>query len=647
MTRHQLPRRLPLGVALIVLAALVAGCAGGPITAGWAGMTADGENLYIAFRERVYAFTGGGIPVTNAPEEVADPAWGPNGDKVAYARKVDGYFQIFVQTFGGDVVQLTDDARDHRKPSFSPDGNLLVYTAADDLWVLNVSDSEAEPARLTNTAAVETDPDWSPEGGLIAYVSDEAGNFDIYTIRSDGSDVQRLTSTTADERQPTWSPDGSLLAYVADLYGSNDIFTIRASGEGRTQITEDPADDLSPSWSADGAYLLFASNRNGNYDIYRVVANGTNLRQITDTEEDEIDPTWQPGGPDSSGDRGTIIYQAQLTEVPQLFATSADQSQSLSQPSWAYPSGEADQLVQFYAPPAPDGDRLYIAGFDRRIHAVNLADGTPVLLDRTDDEGNRLPWQTEQLEDIITDRVTVGAELIYVGVSNRNVLAFRKDAPDLVWTFDTGHGVWGSPRLVDGVLYITSLDHHMYAVDAQTGEKLWETEGFDGAVPGRPTFDRERGVLYVGTLTGKVLAVDASSGEVARTFEANDWVWGSPVLYEDILYFADMSGWVYALNPGTWELLWSEKVAEGAVRGSVLVTERMIFAGAADNKLYARNRLDGSRLWTQETSGPLLSDPVWVGNVVVVSPQNANYLIAAYNDTGELQWIYPPAQPGQ
>lgn len=651
MRGHQNSRRLALGLALLATAVLLTSCGGGPVTAGWAGVTVDGENLYVAFRERVYAFTGGGIPLTNALAEVADPVWGPDGDRIAYAQKVDERFQLFLYIFGQEPQQLTQDARDHRAPAFSPDGTRLVFTADGDLYVLDTANPDGEPVRLTDTPATETDPSWSPatpEGERIAYVSDAAGNFDIYTMQTSGADVRQLTSTTADEIQPAWSPDASLIVYVADLDGNNDIYTIRASGGDRTQLTDNPADDVSPSWSADGAYLLFASNRAGSYDLYRMVANGSNVIQITDAEGDETDPHWQPGGPGSSGDRGRVVYVANLKGIPQIYAISPDQSQALSEPSWVFPT-EAQQTLQFYAPPTPDGDRLYVGGYDRRVHALNIADGTPVSLG-TDAEDKTIPWVTEQLEDIITDAVTVGPDLIYVGVSNRNVLAFRKDRPELVWTFHTAHGVWGSPLLVDNTLFVTSLDHHVYAVNATTGEEIWRTEAFDGAIPGRPTYDPERNLIYVGTLTNKVVAINASNGQVVNAYGTHDWVWGAPVLYDNRLYFADMGGWVYAFNPATWSEVWSQKVAGRGIRGSVLVTADRVYAASQDQSLYALNRGDGSPAWPQKqaTSGQLLGDPAYVNNLVIVSPMNVDYLIAAYDEeNGNLQWRFPAVQPGQ
>ena len=61
---------------------------------------------------------------------------------------------------------------------------------------------------------------------------------------------------------------------------------------------------------------------------------------------------------------------------------------------------------------------------------------------------------------------------------------------------------------------------------------------------------------------------------------------------------------------------------------------------ALDNKLRARRRADGTNTWTQEVAGSLLSQPVYLDGLIIVSPLNANYLIAAYDEDGNLQWTY-------
>lgn len=657
MRIHQPSRSIAIGAVLISVF-LLTSCAGGSVTSGWAGMTVEGNNLYLAYRDRVVVFTGGDSPISFGDTDAIDPAWSHDGEQRAYARLIEEHYQLFVHPVDGEPVQVTSRPVDHRSPAFSPDGSQLVYVAEGDLYILDLDrtgDEEYQPRQLTDTGATETEPDWSPDGTQIVYVSDAEGSFDLYTITPDDPAAERLTSTTADERQPAWSPDGQLIAYVSDLDDNNDIYIVDKQGKNRFQVTEDEADDVSPSWSApDGAYILFASNRGSSYDLYRVVPRpGAMPNAFTQTDEvDERAPHWQPG--EAGEAEGWVLYQA-VSEagVTKIYRTRESQTTAFSQPTWQFPAEITDpQRQQFYAPPTIVGDRMYIGSYDRRVYAIDVTTGEPILLDETDEEGNPKAWVTEQLPDIVADSVAVGDGLVYVPVANRNVMAFRTEKPELVWTFETGHGVWAKPLLLDGVLYVTSLDHHVYAVDAQSGEQIWASEDLNGAVPGRPTYDTERGLIYVGTLNSQVYALNARDGSIAKVFDASDWVWGSPVLYEGTLYFADLSGWLYALSADDWaEMVWKDRVTEtGGIRASPLVTDTVIYVTSSDGYLRARDRDDGSNIWrapSSEVQGQqILSPPVHLSGLVLVSPMGTETFLVAYDaETGTPQWNFNPTNP--
>ena len=56
--------------------------------------------------------------------------------------------------------------------------------------------------------------------GRIAFASDRGGNFDVYTMGSDGSAVTQLTSSSAADTEPDWMSGGSKLAFVSDRDGT-------------------------------------------------------------------------------------------------------------------------------------------------------------------------------------------------------------------------------------------------------------------------------------------------------------------------------------------------------------------------------------------------------------------------------------------
>nr|NQU89009.1 PD40 domain-containing protein [Bacteroidota bacterium] len=60
---------------------------------------------------------------------------------------------------------------------------------------------------LTTNPAMDTGPDWSPDGSMIAFTSFRDGNFEIYTMTSEGSDQQRLTYTDVHAFHPAWRPE--------------------------------------------------------------------------------------------------------------------------------------------------------------------------------------------------------------------------------------------------------------------------------------------------------------------------------------------------------------------------------------------------------------------------------------------------------
>jgi len=75
----------------------------------------------------------------------------------------------------------------------------------------------------------------------------------------------------------------------------------------------------------------------------------------------------------------------------------------------------------------------------------------------------------------------------------------------LEWSYDLGtsRGIEATPIVHDGMMYVTSTWNILHAMDARTGEKLWE---FDPAIWG----DK----VYTATIDGRLIALDAKTGKV-------------------------------------------------------------------------------------------------------------------------------------
>src|SRR4029453_11717972 len=123
----------------------------------------------------VNAEGSGRTRLTRDPAQEFDPAWCPDGAKIAFSRFTEGRYQIFVMNADGtNAVQLT--YRDARS----------------------------------------SDAAWSPDGSSIAYARCQ-GSCDIYVIDADGGRARRLTyGERPGDQSPTWSPEGRRIAF-ADL----------------------------------------------------------------------------------------------------------------------------------------------------------------------------------------------------------------------------------------------------------------------------------------------------------------------------------------------------------------------------------------------------------------------------------------------
>ncbi len=247
--------------------------------------------------------SGDATRLTDNPGKDGDPAWSPDGTKIAFETDRHGeHFEIYVMNADGSELQrltVSDTTATpfvNVEPAWSPDSSMLAFTSTRDgnAFIYTMLADGSDVQRVTAVPA--QGPEWSPDGSQLAYFSlDASNNFDVWASDIDGSDATRLTTHAAIDTQPSWSPDGTLIAFQSDRDGNNEIYIMDADGSNPVRLTDNPADDTEPSWAPDGRRIVFRSSRGGNDDLYTMAMDGRGQVRLTSNLASDGQPAWSSG----------------------------------------------------------------------------------------------------------------------------------------------------------------------------------------------------------------------------------------------------------------------------------------------------------------------------------------------------------------
>ncbi|MEO7019263.1 MAG: PQQ-binding-like beta-propeller repeat protein [Ktedonobacteraceae bacterium] len=121
-----------------------------------------------------------------------------------------------------------------------------------------------------------------------------------------------------------------------------------------------------------------------------------------------------------------------------------------------------------------------------------------------------------------------------------------------LWRYQTGGAIYSAPEIVDGVIYIGSLDHFIYALRTQDGSVLWRYQTGD-AVASLPTVSDS--VLYTGSSDGFVCALRTQDGSVLWRYQTGGAISSKAILADGIVYIGGSNG-LFALQANNGSLAW-------------------------------------------------------------------------------------------
>ena len=372
---------------------------------------------------------------------VGKPSFSPDGKLILYvgsSRETAGYGDIFVMPPSGETfTRITDKA--------SPSGDLPVFTADSrsvvfskprggseqsrvlDLYIASVSGGES---RLYLPEA--SGAGFSPDGMWVAYTKYLPSRRSLWL--SPTNDLSQHVEISADGYTPRWSPDGRWLAFTTSdpNGGTGDLWVedFAQRSEPRN-LTRQPQQLYGLTWAADNRRIVFSSKRTGLHLLWMIAIDDGKTDPIITNIGESAAPTVSPDG------RTLVFHSASVTK--DLVLADGLQSSAVRQVThdeyhqWLRLSPSGDLAISIVQ--RPDfGDRLYITDL-RSLVSIRMSDGRahhPCWMDDANvaylsDDGEEVTKvQTVNLETRTTSTLTTfpaHAEWLAILPGTRSVAA--------------------------------------------------------------------------------------------------------------------------------------------------------------------------------------------------------------------------------
>lgn len=188
--------------------------------------------------------------LTNTPEfPEYHPAWAPSGTQLVFVREIPGQIiseqpDLFVMDAdGSNATNITQSDTSEIDPAWSPDGAKVAFAGVrDGGWeILTMGPDGQNEENLTGDGFDGTDraPDWSPDGTKLVFMKEsQVGGccepWEIWAVNRDGSGDTNLTNHPSYDMGPSWSPDGTEIIFSStrdtnpETPWESDIYTMPA-----------------------------------------------------------------------------------------------------------------------------------------------------------------------------------------------------------------------------------------------------------------------------------------------------------------------------------------------------------------------------------------------------------------------------------
>jgi outer membrane protein assembly factor BamB len=232
--------------------------------------------------------------------------------------------------------------------------------------------------------------------------------------------------------------------------------------------------------------------------------------------------------------------------------------------------------------------------------------------------------------------------VVYFGNLSGSLYALELNTGTKIWEYKTENQIMGTPTLLkkDGkeILAVGSYDYYLHGVDAKTGLSLWKYES-DNFLNSAPALSNENAVF--GGCDGFLHQVNMNSGLSTGKVEIATYVASSPAVENNKAYIGDYDGGFTCIDLKNKTIEWRYQNPDNDLPfiASPSLVEDKILIGSRDKFIYCFNKFNGELLWKKNTGSRIDASTIANNKQVLLINMRGDLMLLNHSD-GNTVWNY-------
>ncbi|HLZ20933.1 MAG TPA: serine/threonine-protein kinase [Ktedonobacterales bacterium] len=250
----------------------------------------------------------------------------------------------------------------------------------------------------------------------------------------------------------------------------------------------------------------------------------------------------------------------------------------------------------------------------------------------------RVRWRY-QTEEEVRSTPTIANGMLYIGSYDHNLYALDLPTGRLRWNYSSDAGICATAAIWRHLVIVGSQDFNVYGLDGESGKEVWQYRTFR-EVSASPRVYEDR--LYVGSDDGHMHAIDPRSGRALWRYRTYREILSSAAYANGLLFFGGRDEYFYAVDAITGDVKWKYRT-QGDIISSPVVADGYVYFGSMDFAVYALEVKSGWMAWREPTDKFVLSSPLVVNDRLYIGSSD-RHLYCLDKRTGQRLWKYPAGQ---